>query len=107
VLPRIRGYAVGTLRTHAERVAAEWVLMQLGAEARLRRQRALEDSAPPPAPDITRDVVRRRRVRQVSFRMSTEEFGDLDRVALAYGVSASRLARMLTIRGVKRAIGNA
>jgi hypothetical protein len=102
---RIRLRAVGTLRTHAERVAAEWVLMQLSAEARMRREHALDASAPPPVPDITRDVVRRRRTRQVSFRMSTDEFGELDQVALAYGVSASRLARMLTIRGTKRALG--
>jgi hypothetical protein len=42
--------------------------------------------------------------RQVNFRLSPAEHAQLVEVAHAYGVSPTRLARMLTIRGVKRVL---
>jgi hypothetical protein len=101
--PQIRSRAVATTKTHEDNVAAQWVLYQLAADAHRRRQAALADSAPPPAPVVSRDVVRRD-VRQVNFRVSEEEYELLDDAARAYGVSAPRLARMLAIRGAKQAL---
>jgi hypothetical protein len=104
VKPWIRLNAVETTRNHAQRVAAEWVLTQLSAEARMRREQVLEESAPPPVPTLTPAIVTRRDVRQVNFRLSHAEYGELQRVAVAYGVSGPRLARMLTMRGVRRVL---
>lgn len=102
-----RVLALDTTKTHAERVAADWILVQLDGEARMRRSAALQESAPPPAVTLDSDIRPRRSVRQVNFRMSRNEYSELDRVARAYGVSAPRLARMLTIRGVRRALEGA
>jgi hypothetical protein len=101
--PHVRSRAVATTKTHEDNVAAQWVLYQLGADAHRRREAALADSAPPPAPVVSRAIVRRD-TRQVNFRVSDEEHDLLDRAARAYGVSAPRLARMLAIRGAKRAL---
>jgi hypothetical protein len=80
--------------------------LELSSEARNRRREALDRSAPPPVPRAEARYLRRRANRQVSFRMTDAERGDLERVALSYGVSSARLARMLTIRGVRRALGD-
>ena len=96
--PNVRSRAVATTKTHEENVAAQWVLHE-------RRQAALADSAPPPVPVVSRAALRRD-IRQVNFRVSDEEYDLLDRAARAYGVSAPRLARMLAIRGAKRALDN-
>jgi hypothetical protein len=101
--PHVRSRAVATAKTHEDNVAAQWTLYQLGADAHRRRQAALADSAPPPAPVVSRNVVRRD-IRQVNFRVSDEEYELLDQAARAYGVSAPRLARMLAIRGANRAL---
>jgi hypothetical protein len=101
---RARLHAVETLKTHGERVAANWVITELQAEARLRREDALRESAPPPTPTLSRELIRRSDVRQVNFRLSHTEYAELDRVARAYGVTCPRLARMLTIRGVRKVL---
>jgi hypothetical protein len=55
---------------------------------------------------VSHAVLRRDR-RQVNFRVSDEEYEEIDRAARDDGVSAARLARMLTIRGVRRALERA
>ena len=84
-------------------MAAQWALHELSLDAHARREAALTRSAPPPVAVVSHDVPRRDR-RQLNFRVSDEEYEEIDRAARAYGVSAARLARMLTIRGVRRAL---
>jgi hypothetical protein len=103
--PRVRRLATGRLVGRDGYAAAIRADLELDWEARDRRKQALERSAPPPAPRLEARHIRRRADRQVSFRMTDRERGDLERVALAYGVSSARLARMLTIRGVRSALG--
>jgi hypothetical protein len=104
--PWVRTCAIGTTTSHDDNVAAQWALHELSLDAHVRRQEALARSAPPPAPLVSHAVLRRDR-RQLNFRVSDEEYEEIDRAARAYGVSAPRLARMLTIRGVRRALEGA
>jgi len=104
--PWIRTRAVGTTTSHEDNVRAQWALHELSLDAHRRREEALARSAPPPAPIVPPHTLRHDR-RQVNFRVSHEEFDLIDRAARAYGVSAPRLARMLTIRGVRRALEGA
>jgi hypothetical protein len=83
---------------------AHAVLIRLGTEDQQRREEALVRSAPPDVGRLPRPILIRREVRQVSFRLSLGEHDELRRAAAAYGVSNARLARMLTIRGVRRAL---
>jgi hypothetical protein len=103
--PRVRELATMTTRGQADNVAAQWILFQLHGEEHTRREAALKESAPPPAPPPLRDLQRRSDVRQVNFRVSAAQYEDLERAARAYGVSCPRLAMMLTMRGVRRARG--
>jgi hypothetical protein len=103
--PRARELALTTTRGHEDNVAAQWILFQLHGEEHARRQAALKESAPPPAPLPLRGLERRSDQRQVNFRLSGAQYEDLERVSLAYGVSCPRLAMMLTMRGVTRALG--
>jgi hypothetical protein len=73
-----------------------------------RRRDALERSAPPPVPMLPRTLpLRRRAVRQINFRVSPSEYDEIHTVAGLYGVSPSRIARMLTLRGVRRVASDA
>jgi hypothetical protein len=103
--PGTRRYAAETPETHAERMLAQLRILQLRGEARERREKALQEPAPPPAVSIPREVSRRRRARQVSFRLSVEEHAEVERVAYAYGTTSARLARMVTLRAVRKALG--
>jgi hypothetical protein len=87
----------GTDRLHG-------LLLRLAAEDERRLEVALERSAPPDVGPLPRSGLTRREVRQVSFRLSPAEHQDLQRAASFFGVSCARLARMLTIRGVRRAL---
>jgi hypothetical protein len=91
---------LGEMR-HAQRIAVELDLRDLE-----RRRLALEASAPPPPPAVER-AGSRRRTRQVNFRITPDEYRDLSRAALQYGVTCPTLARMLTVRGVRRALDEA
>ncbi len=101
--PWVRTLAIGTTTSHDDNVAAQWALHELSLDAHARREAALTRSAPPPVAVVSHTVLRRDR-RQLNFRVSDEEYEEIDRAARAYGVSAARLARMLTIRGVRRAL---
>jgi hypothetical protein len=103
--PWLRRRAIDPLAGQDGHIEALRIDFELRGEERERRQKALERSSPPPAPRIESGFIRRRADRQVSFRMTVRERSDLERVAMAYGVSSARLARMLTIRGVRRALG--
>jgi hypothetical protein len=104
--PRARELATITTRRHEDNVAAQWILFQLRGEEAARRRVALRESAPPPAPPPLRDLQRRSDQRQVNFRLTGDDYEDLERAAHAYGVSSPRLAMMLTMRGVRRALGD-
>ena len=43
-------------------------------------------------------------MRQISVRVSPADYDEIDHVAGLYGVSCARIARMLTLRGVKRTL---
>ena len=83
------------------------IVVRSGSE---RRRDALERAAPPPVPVpvLPRTLpLRRRAVRQINFRVSPSEYDEIHAVASLYGVSPSRIARMLTLRGVRRAASDA
>ena len=81
------------------------IVVRSGSE---RRRDALERAAPPPVPVLPRTLpLRRRAVRQINFRVSPSEYHEIHTVASLYGVSPSRIARMLTLRGVRRVASDA
>ena len=81
------------------------IVVRSGSE---RRRDALERATPPPVPVLPRTLpLRRRAVRQINFRVSPSEYDEIHAVASLYGVSPSRIARMLTLRGVRRAASDA
>jgi len=101
--PDLRAVAAARLRPDRA-LAAEAILLRLEDEDEERRLRALTESAPPDvAPPARRPYVRLE-PKQVSFRLSEAEHRRLQRAARAYGTTGARLARMLTIRGVRRAL---
>jgi hypothetical protein len=81
------------------------IVARSGSERRLD---ALDRAAPPPVPVLPRALpLRRRAVRQINFRVSPSEYDEIHTVAGLYGVSPSRIARMLTLRGVRRVASDA
>jgi hypothetical protein len=105
--PSDRLAATRTMEGREGFIAAQLALNELHGEDIMRRKKALAESAPPPAPEIAMPRAlkpRRRETRQVSFRLSPAEYEELDRAARLYAVSGARLARMLTMRGVRRVL---
>ena len=100
--PRVRRHAISTVTTFDDVAPACQAVAWLAFEDEQRRAEALRRSAPPPSPTGLAKA-RGRRMRQVNFRLTPAEYQDLRSVAFDYGVTATQLARMLTIRGVRRA----
>ena len=61
-------------------------------------------AAPPPLPRSVADPPVRGSRHQVNFRLSADEHARLSRVARAFGMRPGPLARLLTVRGVERAL---
>ena len=61
-------------------------------------------AAPPPMPRSVADPPARGSRRQVNFRLSADEHARLTQVARAFGMRPGPLARLLTVRGVERAL---
>jgi hypothetical protein len=103
----LRAAAVNLLAEPNRNVPAQLALLRLEGEDLARRQAALEQSGPPDVLPLPRPTYARREVRQVSFRLSLAEHSELERAAYAFGTSSARLARMLTMRGVRRTLRDA
>jgi hypothetical protein len=61
-------------------------------------------AAPPPMPRSVADPPTRGSRHQVNFRLSADEHARLTQVARAFGMRPGPLARLLTVRGVERAL---
>jgi hypothetical protein len=61
-------------------------------------------AAPPPMPRSVADPPARGSRHQVNFRLSADEHARLTHVARAFGMRPGPLARLLTVRGVQRAL---
>ncbi len=97
-----RQLARGSVRTQAETIAAGILIGELISEGR-----PTGVLAPPSKIPSAPDPPARAASRQVSFRLGPEEHERLSQAARAYGMRPAVLARLLTVRGVNRALHDA
>ncbi|MDQ3723173.1 MAG: hypothetical protein M3376_08950 [Actinomycetota bacterium] len=100
--PFTRQIAKGSVSSVADAITAGILVGDLMLEDR-------PAGAFPPAPGMPGgcDPPVRGSSRQVNFRLGPEEHGRLLEAARAYGMRAPALARLLTVRGVDRALHDA
>lgn len=97
-----RQLARGSVRTQAEAIAAGILIGDL-----ILQDRPVGVLPPPSKPPDCPDPPSRGRSRQVSFRLGPDEHERLLEAARAYGMRPAVLARLLTVRGVNRALHDA
>ena len=98
--PYTRNLAKGTVGSIPDAIAANELVGDLIVSAPPPSLAA----APPPMPRSVADPPGRGSRRQVNFRLSADEHAGLTRVARAFGMRPGPLARLLTVRGVERAL---
>ena len=95
-----RQLAKGTVGSIPDAIAANRLVGDLIVTAPAPRL----TGAPPPMPRSVADPPTRGSRRQVNFRLSADEHARLTHVARAFGMRPGPLARLLTVRGVERAL---
>ena len=98
--PYTRQFAKGTVGSIADAMAVNALVGELIISAPAPSL----DAAPPPLPRAVADPPVRGPRRQVNFRLSPGEHARLTQLARAFGMRPGALARLLTVRGVERAL---
>jgi len=98
--PYTRQLAKGTVGSIPDAIAANILVGDLIVSAPAPSLTA----APPPMPRSVAEPPARGSRHQVNFRLSADEHARLTHVARAFGMRPGPLARLLTVRGVKRAL---
>lgn len=98
--PYTRQLAKGTVGSIPDAIAANMLVGDLIVSAPAPSLAA----APPPLPRAVADPPARGSRRQVNFRLSPDEHARLTQLARAFGMRPGPLARLLTVRGVERAL---
>jgi hypothetical protein len=101
--PRTRHLAQGTVATVADAIAANILVGGLIVEAPPPQLRV----RPPSMPRAVADPPARGGRRQVNFRLGPDEHARLLEAARTFGMRPGALARLLTVRGVDRALRDA
>ena len=95
-----RGLAKGTVGSMADAMAVNALVGELIVSAPPPSLAA----AAPPLPRSVADPPARGGRHQVNFRLSADEHARLTQLARAFGMRPGPLARLLTVRGVERAL---